>query len=455
MRIAVVGTGYVGLGTGAVFADLGNQVVRRRYRRREGGAAAAGELPIFEPGLEELLARNLAGGAAHASPPTTPQALPERRLRLHLRRHARRGRTAGPTCATCGAAADRDRPSTWRAGRPHDRRQQEHDADRLGRPGRPTPERRVGRAGARFAVVSQPRVPARGLGGARLPAPRPGRARLDRPRRRRARSPSSTEPLDAPIADHRHADGGDDQVRLQRLPGDQDLLHQRDRRRSASARRRRAPGRAQGMGYDQRIGAALPRRGDRLRRLLLPEGRAGAGAHGRGGRLPPAAPARGDGDQPRRAPRSFVRKLRPAARRPATDRTIGVWGWPSSRTPTTCARRRRWTIIHLLTRGAPGARLRPGGDGRRARAPRRASPSAPTPTRRRPGRDAVVLVTRVERVQGARPGAGARRDAPRRCSSTGATSTTRANWPPLGFTYRGVGLPTATVPVNVEQIPPP
>jgi UDPglucose 6-dehydrogenase len=62
MNVAVVGTGYVGLVTGAVFADLGNDVicVDKDVAKIEG--LRAGRLPIYEPGLEELVGRNVADG---------------------------------------------------------------------------------------------------------------------------------------------------------------------------------------------------------------------------------------------------------------------------------------------------------------------------------------------------------------------------------------------------------
>ena len=62
MNVAVVGTGYVGLVTGAVFADLGNDVicVDKDVDKIEG--LRAGRMPIYEPGLEELVARNVADG---------------------------------------------------------------------------------------------------------------------------------------------------------------------------------------------------------------------------------------------------------------------------------------------------------------------------------------------------------------------------------------------------------
>ena len=60
MNICVVGTGYVGLVTGAVFADLGNDVVCVDNNAGKVADLVAGRLPIYEPGLEEMVLRNLA-----------------------------------------------------------------------------------------------------------------------------------------------------------------------------------------------------------------------------------------------------------------------------------------------------------------------------------------------------------------------------------------------------------
>jgi UDPglucose 6-dehydrogenase len=57
-KVAVFGAGYVGLVTGACFADLGHHVVVRDVDRQRIDRLRAGETPIFEPGLEELLERN-------------------------------------------------------------------------------------------------------------------------------------------------------------------------------------------------------------------------------------------------------------------------------------------------------------------------------------------------------------------------------------------------------------
>jgi len=62
MRIAIVGTGYVGLGTGAVFADLGNAVIGVDIDAAKVALLQSGTPHIFEPGLAELLSRNLRAG---------------------------------------------------------------------------------------------------------------------------------------------------------------------------------------------------------------------------------------------------------------------------------------------------------------------------------------------------------------------------------------------------------
>ncbi|HSD49706.1 MAG TPA: UDP-glucose/GDP-mannose dehydrogenase family protein, partial [Actinomycetota bacterium] len=62
MNVAVIGTGYVGLVTGAVFADLGNDVVCVDKDAAKIEGLRAGRMPIYEPGLEELVARNVADG---------------------------------------------------------------------------------------------------------------------------------------------------------------------------------------------------------------------------------------------------------------------------------------------------------------------------------------------------------------------------------------------------------
>jgi UDPglucose 6-dehydrogenase len=65
MRICVIGTGYVGLVTGAVFADLGNEVVCVDKDEEKIRMLTLGKMPIYEPGLEEMVAHNSKDGRLH------------------------------------------------------------------------------------------------------------------------------------------------------------------------------------------------------------------------------------------------------------------------------------------------------------------------------------------------------------------------------------------------------
>ena len=62
MKICVIGCGYVGLVTGACLADLGHKVVCADVDKKKIKLLQSGKIPIFEPGLEELIARNVSLG---------------------------------------------------------------------------------------------------------------------------------------------------------------------------------------------------------------------------------------------------------------------------------------------------------------------------------------------------------------------------------------------------------
>ena len=62
MRIAMIGTGYVGLVSGACFSDFGHHVVCVDKDETKIAALERNVMPIFEPGLEQLVARNVADG---------------------------------------------------------------------------------------------------------------------------------------------------------------------------------------------------------------------------------------------------------------------------------------------------------------------------------------------------------------------------------------------------------
>jgi len=62
MKVTIIGTGYVGLVTGACLAEVGNEVFCVDVDARKIGILNAGGIPIFEPGLEEMVKRNVAEG---------------------------------------------------------------------------------------------------------------------------------------------------------------------------------------------------------------------------------------------------------------------------------------------------------------------------------------------------------------------------------------------------------
>ena len=62
MKLAVIGSGYVGLTSGACFADMGNTVICVDKDSRKIDMLKKGEIPIFEPGLENMVHRNMEAG---------------------------------------------------------------------------------------------------------------------------------------------------------------------------------------------------------------------------------------------------------------------------------------------------------------------------------------------------------------------------------------------------------
>ena len=90
MKLAVVGTGYVGLVVGACFAENGNDVVCVDSDAAKIESLRQGRLPIYEPGLGELVARNGAENRLQFSTELAPSVA---RAQAAARR---RGKTARP-----------------------------------------------------------------------------------------------------------------------------------------------------------------------------------------------------------------------------------------------------------------------------------------------------------------------------------------------------------------------
>ena len=65
MKVTVIGTGYVGLVSGACLADMGNEVVCLDVDATKIALLESGGMPIYEPGLDAVVARNVAAGRLH------------------------------------------------------------------------------------------------------------------------------------------------------------------------------------------------------------------------------------------------------------------------------------------------------------------------------------------------------------------------------------------------------
>src|SRR5947209_17954185 len=62
MNIAVIGTGYVGLVTGACFAEFGTSVTCVDVDAEKIARLERGEIPIYEPGLDQIVTKNVQAG---------------------------------------------------------------------------------------------------------------------------------------------------------------------------------------------------------------------------------------------------------------------------------------------------------------------------------------------------------------------------------------------------------
>ena len=97
-ELAIVGAGYVGLVTAACLSEVGSPGDLRRSGRGETHRLRAGDLPIHEPGLSELVSKSTPRMGVCSSGAITA-ASPLREVRLHRGPHAIQAKTAPLTSA--------------------------------------------------------------------------------------------------------------------------------------------------------------------------------------------------------------------------------------------------------------------------------------------------------------------------------------------------------------------
>ena len=244
MRIAMIGTGYVGLVSGACFADFGHQVTCVDKDAGKIDALQRGEIPIFEPGLDALVATNVKARAARFHHRLTAPVAEADAVFIAVGTPSRRGDGHADLSYVYAAAREIAAAltgftvvvtkSTVPVGTGD-------EVERLIREANPS---------ADVVVASNPEFLREGAAISDFKFP----DRIVVGTRDEARAQGARRHLPAAVAQpgavdvHRAAHRRNDQIRGERVPRDQDHLHQRDggsvrkgrRRRSGSGPRHRA-----------------------------------------------------------------------------------------------------------------------------------------------------------------------------------------------------------------------
>ena len=272
MRIAMIGTGYVGLVSGACFADFGHQVTCVDKDADKIASLHRGEIPIFEPGLDALVAANVKAGRLDFTTELAAPVAAADAVFIAVGTPSRRGDghadlTYVHTAAREIAAALSGftvvvTKSTVPVGTGD-------EVERLILETNPSAEVAVA-SNPEFlregAAIRDFKFPDRIVVGTSDERARKVLGDIYRP------LSLNQAPLDVHGAAHR----GTDQICRQRLPRHQDHLHQRDRRSRRKGRRRRAGSRARHRArQSHRLEIPACRPG--FRRLLLSEGHPRAG----------------------------------------------------------------------------------------------------------------------------------------------------------------------------------
>ena len=107
LKVAVIGTGYVGLVTGACLSELGHDVVCVDTDEMKIARLNRGEIPIYEPGLEQVVAAKWRAGSLQLHDQHQRERRARRRRAFHRGRHTHRRQRRGANLGFVYAAVER------------------------------------------------------------------------------------------------------------------------------------------------------------------------------------------------------------------------------------------------------------------------------------------------------------------------------------------------------------